>query len=374
MYLIETRDLNKVYGSKQILKNINLRIETGDAYALIGRSGAGKTTLLRILDLLEEPTSGEVWINGSRLTHKGTSALEARRKMAFVLQKPMVFNSSVYNNVAVGLRWRRENKHTIRNQVERILEMMELIDFKDRNARTLSGGEAQRVALARAMVIQPQVLLLDEPTANLDPLSTSRIETSISRIIDEFDTTVIMATHDMTQGQLLANKIAMIIDGEIVQEGSPRDIFYSPSDKAVARFVGIENVLDGVVITNTQGIAIIHTSDNQIEAVTDYPVGSTVSVCIRPEDITISKTRSSSSARNCFSGSIRRISELGPLARVELDCGFDIVSLITKSSAQELEIEKGMIIYASFKATALHVIGDSHVVETVQEESTRKKA
>ena len=370
MHLIETKNLSKMYGSKHILKNINLRIESGDAYALIGRSGAGKTTLLRILNLLEKPTSGEIWMDGSQLIHKRNSSLETRRKMAFVLQKPVVFNTSVYNNVAAGLKWRRKNKLTIRDEVERILEMMELTAFKDRNARTLSGGEAQRVALARAMVIQPQVLLLDEPTANLDPLSTSRIETSISRIIDEFDTTVIMATHDMTQGQILANKMAVLINGELVQEGSPRDIFYTPSDKSVARSVGIENVLDGMVNTNTEGIAVICIHGNPIEAVSDHPVGTTVSVCIRPEDITISKTRASSSARNCYSGSIKRISEFGPLARIELDCGFNLVALITKSSAQELELEKGKRVYAFFKATAVHVIRDNHLDKDVVKEST----
>lgn len=356
MSLIEVRDLSKRYENKQILRNINFKVEAGDVLALIGHSGAGKTTLLRILDLLEEPTSGEIWFGGVDVSRSKRSRLDIRRRMAYVLQKPAVFNASVYDNIACGMKWRKEHKAETRSRVDALLEMVELSNLKKRNARTLSGGEAQRVALARAMVLQPEVLLLDEPTANLDPVSTSKIEELISRIIGQFDTTIIMATHDMLQGQRLANRVGVLIDGEIVQEGSPKEIFYSPASGAVADFVGVENILDGVVTSNVEGIVAINVGGDIIEAVSDYPCGEAVSACIRPEDITLSASRVSSSARNCFTGKVTRVMPFGPLARVEMDCGFRLVALLTRTSAQELCLESEREICTTFKATAVHVI------------------
>jgi tungstate transport system ATP-binding protein len=275
--------------------------------------------------------------------------------MAFVLQKPTVFNANVYDNIACGMKWRKQSKTDIRRKVDEILEMVELSDFRSRNARTLSGGEAQRVALARAMVLEPEVLLMDEPTANLDPVSTAKIEEFISRIIHHFHTTIVIATHDMVQGQRLASRIGVLVDGEIVQQGSPKEIFSSPASRTVAEFVGVENILDGVVTSNSDGIITIDIGGNRIEAVSDCPSGSPVSAFIRPEDITLSPVKFSSSARNCFSGTVSRLVPAGPLARVELNCGFRLVSLVTRTSAEELHLESGTEVYASFKATAVHV-------------------
>ncbi|MCL0053092.1 phosphate ABC transporter ATP-binding protein [Dehalococcoidales bacterium] len=237
MSLIEARSLYKRYGEKEALKNININIEKGEVLAIIGPTGAGKTTLLYLLDLLEMPTSGRIYFDGVDVTQPGKVRLEARRRMAFVIQKPVVFNTSVYDNIAYGLKWRGVEKSSLRHRVNSILEMVNLSADKNRNARTLSGGEAQRVAIARAIAIEPEVLLLDEPTANLDPISTSRIEGLITNIIHQFDTTIIMATHDMAQGQRLADRISVLINGEILQTGSPTEIFTSPRSREVAEFV-----------------------------------------------------------------------------------------------------------------------------------------
>jgi tungstate transport system ATP-binding protein len=231
MTLIEVVDLQQKYGEREILKSVNISIEKGEVFALIGPTGAGKTTLLRLIDLLDSPTSGKVYFDGIDVTQSGRVRLEARRRMAFVLQKPVVFNMSVFDNLAYGLKWRRKDRGYIRQKVDDMMELIGLSAYKDRNARTLSGGEAQRVAIARALVIEPEVLLLDEPTANLDPVSTSRIEGLISYVIHQHNTTIIMSTHDISQGQRLADRIGVLLKGEMLQTGASGEIFDAPARK-----------------------------------------------------------------------------------------------------------------------------------------------
>jgi len=276
--------------------------------------------------------------------------------MAFVLQKPVIFNMSVYDNIAYGLKWRSKKKDDIREKVNHILEIVGLSAYKNRNARTLSGGEAQRVAIARAAVIEPEVLLLDEPTANLDPTSTARIEELISQIIRQYNTTIIMSTHDMPQGQRLADRIAVLINGEILQIGDSSETFISPRNREVAEFVGVENIWDGVITSNDEGAVSIDIDGKVIEAISDYPVGGKVYICVRPENITLALTRASSSARNSFAGEITQVVSHGPLTRIEVDCGFPLVALVTKRSTEELNLEGGNKVYATFKATGVHII------------------
>jgi tungstate transport system ATP-binding protein len=356
MHLIETIDLWQRYDEQDILKNINLRVDRGEVFALIGPTGAGKTTLLRLIDLIDTPASGKVFFNGADVTVSEKVRLEARRRMAFVLQKPIVFNTSVYDNIAYGLRWRGMGRSHIRKKVSSILEMVGLTDYKNRNARTLSGGEVQRIAIARAIAVEPEVLLLDEPTANLDPVSASKIEELIASIIRRDVVTVIMATHDMSQGQRLADRIGVLVNGEIVQTGGSSDVFTSPRNREVAEFVGVENILDGVVVSNEGGVVPIDINGTIIEAITDYAAGEEVSVCIRPEDITLALSRISSSARNSLAGEVTWVVSTGPLSRVEVDCGFPLVVLVTKRSAEELGLKKGRQVYATFKAVNIHVI------------------
>jgi len=356
MSLIETIDLCQRYGEQDILKNINISVDRGEVFALIGPTGAGKTTLLRLLDLLDVPTSGRIYFDGIDTTESANVRLEVRRRMAFVLQKPIVFNLSVYDNIAYGLKWRGVGKSSLRQRVNRILEIVGLSAYKDRNARTLSGGEVQRVAIARAIAIEPEVLLLDEPMANLDPNSASRIEELITDIIHQYHTTIIMATHDMAQGQRLANRIGVLIDGEILQTGGSTEVFTSPGNREVAEFVGVENIVDGVIICSEEGLVAIDIGGKVIEAVSDYSVGEEVSACVRPENITLALSPASSSARNSLMGEITRLVPAGPLTRVETDCGFPLTALITKRSAESLGLAKGKPVYATFKATGVHVI------------------
>ena len=356
MSLIETVNLCQRYGERDILKNINLCVDKGEVFAMIGPTGAGKTTLLRLIDLIDVPTSGKIYFDGVDTAESARMRLEVRRRMAFVLQKPVVFNMSVYDNIAYGLKWRGVRKSRLREKVNSVLEVVGLSADKNRNARILSGGEAQRVAIGRAIAIEPEVLLLDEPTANLDPVSASRIEELITSIIQRYATTIIMATHDMSQGQRLADRIGVLINGELLQTGSSRDVFTSPRNREVAEFVGVENIIDGVIVSSEDKVATIDIGGRFIEAISDYAVGEEVCACVRPEDITLVTSKVSSSARNSFTGEITRVVAVGPLARVEIDCGFPLIALVTKRSAEELGLKKGKQVFATFKATGVHII------------------
>jgi len=356
MAFIKTINLGQKREGRDILKGVNLTVERGEVHALIGPIGAGKTTLLRLIDALDKPYTGKILLDGVDVNSSEKTKLETRRRMAFVLQKPVVFNLSVYENLAYGLKWHGFKREQIRKKVNEILETVELQKYRKRNARTLSGGEMQRVAIARVIAAGPEVLLLDEPTANLDPISAAKIEDLIAGIIKQKAITVVMATHDMEQGQRLADRISVLVDGEIVQTGNAREIFASPKNREVAEFVGMENIIDGVVKTNEGNIAAIDVNGKIIEAISESSIGEKVSVCIRPEDITVSLSRMSSSARNSLEGKITWIAFSGPLCRVEIDCGFPLIALVTKRSVEELELKKDTRVYGTVKAVNIHVI------------------
>ncbi len=349
MVLVEVRNLSKKFGEKEALKNINIKVESGEVLALIGPTGAGKTTLLRLIDLLDMPTSGRIYFDDTDVTQLGKVGLETRRRMAFVSQKPVVFNTTVYNNIAYGLKWRGVGKSSIRQKVDNILEMVNLSDHKNRNAGTLSGGEAQRVAIARAIAVEPEVLLLDEPTANLDPISTSRIEELITNIIHRYGTTIVMTTHDMAQGQRLADRIVVLINGEVHQVGERSEVFAFPRDREVAEFVGMKNIF---LVEFKGSKAWLQNLEVELGREMKDAQGY---LAIRPEDIVISRERLSSSMRNNFRGVISKIIREGFYYEVQVKVGWVIFKvLITGNALSELDLREGASIYLAFKSTAIH--------------------
>lgn len=203
------------------MKDINLSADKGDIVALIGPTGSGKTTLLRLIDLLEAPSSGMIIFDGRDMTAEGeNSRLKARRRMSMVFQKPVMFKGSVLKNVLYGLKIRGKNE---KDRAEDTIRAVGLAGYENRDASTLSGGEMQRTALARALVTDPELLLLDEPTANLDPKTAASIEKIISGLPGR-GTTIIMATHNMLQSRRLAGHVAMLIDGHLIKFGRPDEI------------------------------------------------------------------------------------------------------------------------------------------------------
>jgi tungstate transport system ATP-binding protein len=237
MALVEIRGLSKSFGRSEVLKDINLDVQENEVLALIGPTGSGKTTLLRLIDLLDQPTSGHLFFEGVDICHLSSqNKLAMRRKMAMVFQKPVMFKTNVYDNACYGLKVRGEGK--ARDEVLRVLKEVDLLGYESRDANTLSGGEMQRIALARAMVIKPQLLLLDEPTANLDPKSAQDIDSLIKRLANN-GTTVIIASHNMLQCRRLADRIAVMANGTISKTGRPQNIL---SDKGIFGEVNFEDL------------------------------------------------------------------------------------------------------------------------------------
>lgn len=353
--MIEVKELSQKFGERQILKSISLRVEVGEIFGLIGPTGAGKTTLLRIIGLLDRPSSGTVYFKGQDVTISFRSRLEARRKMAFVLQKPAMLSGSVYENIGYGLKW-RANRHDVNKRIGEVLELVGLPGFEGRVAKTLSGGEAQRVAIARAIAGEPELLLLDEPTANLDPGSEARVEEIILRIISETRTTIIFSTHDRFQAQRLASRIGVLIGGELIQTGDPREIFYHPRSYQVAQFVGVDNILEGKIVAKDGELASIEVDGNMLEAISSSPIGETVSIFFRAEDVAISLLPLRTSMRNIFKGKITKVTTVGSFCHVLIDCGFPLMSLITAHSAEEMALETGKEVYALVKATSIHAV------------------
>jgi tungstate transport system ATP-binding protein len=277
--------------------------------------------------------------------------------MSMVFQKPSPLRGTVYSNVALGLQFRKVSADEISRRVSESLEMVGLGGYEERKALTLSGGEMQRVAIARAITTKPEVLLLDEPTANLDPGSTETIESMIGVLRDRLGITVILSTHDMVQGQRLADRIAVVIDGRIGQIGTSKEIFYKPMTHAVARMVGVEDILDGVVTENEAGLAAIDVNGVLITACSTASSGTPVTLYMRPEDITIyEKDNIRSSARNMFTGQIREVVPMGPMVRLKVDVGINLTGVITQRSLEELGLAQGKETELAFKASAIHVV------------------
>ena len=358
--MIRISGLSRQVGEQKILNDINLELRAGEIFTLIGPSGSGKTTLLRLIDLLERPTSGVIAFDGKDTAGPEQSRLAIRRRMSMVFQKPVVLNTTVAENVAFGLKFRGTDPNQIAPRVTAALELVELGGFEKRRAVTLSGGEMQRVAIARAMVTRPEVLLLDEPTANLDPVSTEIIEDLLIKINSEMHTTILFSTHDMIQGQRLAHRIGVIMNGRLAQVGTLHDIFYQPNRREVARFVGIDTVLKGIVQSNDRRIATIAIGNARFEVVTSCPPGKNVALYIRPEEVTVSipDGANKTSARNQLDGIVTKLISLGPFIRVTVDCGVPITALITARSCGELGLSPGMTVLVSVKASAIHVRAD----------------
>jgi len=232
--------LEKRYGGTRVLQGITHTFRPGLIHAIIGPNGSGKSTLLRLCNLLEPPTRGELRFRD----HRGALApdLALRRRMTLVFQRPCLLNTTVYKNVACGLIIRGMEKGEIRRRVQAALELVEMADFREHHGRTLSGGESQRVALARALVIEPELLLLDEPTSNLDPHSVRIMEGAIRKLRQAGRTTVLLVTHNLFQAQRLADRVVFLYDGCIVEEGEAAAFFENPRDERTWKFITGEMV------------------------------------------------------------------------------------------------------------------------------------
>jgi tungstate transport system ATP-binding protein len=230
----ELRDVTKAYDDGPVVDVRSLDIREGEVLALVGPSGAGKSTLLRLLNFLEPPTSGSFHFFGSQFQSGDKVPLSVRRRVTTVFQHPLLLNRTVWANARYGLRLRGETDG--RDAIHSALARVGLSDLARRRARMLSGGEAQRVALARALVLSPDVLLLDEPTANLDPYNVGLIEEIVLGDNAARGTTVVWVTHNVFQAKRVAERVGLLLRGQLVEVAKTSTFFEEPSDPRAAAF------------------------------------------------------------------------------------------------------------------------------------------
>ncbi|RPJ70110.1 MAG: phosphate ABC transporter ATP-binding protein [Acidobacteria bacterium] len=235
--LYRLEQVRQQYGGRVVLDIGHLDIARGETLAVIGPSGAGKTTLLRLLQFLEPPSSGALWFDGGRIDAQ--PPLPVRRRVSTVFQRPVVLNRSVRANLAYGLRVR--GRHEDRKEIDDLLDALGLAPLAQAHARGLSGGEIQRVAVGRALAFDPDVLLLDEPTANLDPRNVRLVEDLI-RQRHARGATIVVATHQIFQARRLADRIALVLDGQIVEVGPTSEMLDRPRDPRTRAFVSGEMI------------------------------------------------------------------------------------------------------------------------------------
>jgi len=328
------------------LREISFEVNEGEHFVILGPSGAGKTVLLEIIAGIIEPDSGRVYLNGWDVTDLPPE----KRGLAYVPQNYALFpNMSVYDNIAFGLKVRKVPKVEIERKVREISKVLGIEHLLHRKPKTLSGGEQQRVALARALAVEPPLILLDEPFANLDVQTRSRLIGEMKRWREELGFTALHVTHSFEEAVSLGDRVGVMLNGRLVQVGSVKEVFSKPASEEVARFLGFENIIEGAA----EGRKL---KANGVEIELPVEARGRVRVGLRPEDIILSLEPIRTSARNEFRATVESVEELGPLVRVHLRVGnLRLRAFITRSSMLEMGITKGREIYVSFKASALHV-------------------
>ena len=350
--LIKLKGVTKRYGEITALDDVSLEVKEKEIFTVLGPNGSGKTTMLRIMASIDKSNSGEVFFNGEKIDDKNRS--QARKRSTMVFQKTTLFNTTVYKNIAYGLKLRKISKKETDERVKDVLGLVKLNGYEKRLAKKLSGGEQQRVSLARALVLDTELLLLDEPTANLDPKNVSIIEETVSRVNRERRNTVIMATHNLFQAETITKRAALLLGGKVVEVGTAQEIFRIPS-RHLASFARLENVFSGTSRIVKEGTSLIDVGDGvEIEAA--LRKSGKILVFVRPEDIILSRKPVSSSARNVFKGRIMEISDLGSVVRLKVDAGKQFVVQITKRSFKEMQLNLRSEVFLTFKASSVHVV------------------
>jgi tungstate transport system ATP-binding protein len=352
--LLTLRDVAVRYGDTVALDIAALDLHAAEVVAIVGPNGAGKSTLLRVMGLLQRPIRGTVLFRGDNALDG--NLLRLRRRVATVFQEPLLLNATVYDNVALGLKLRRVSARDIERRLAPWLERLGIAHLAARSARTLSGGEAQRTSLARAFALDPEVLLLDEPFAALDPASREALLRDFQRILRDSKITTVFVTHHREEAFGLAGRVGVLHQGRLLQIGAREDVFRRPASETVAEIVGVENRLPGVVEDCTSDLANIRVNQNRFKVAGRFTPGAQVIVCLRPEDIVIGRKNSQGSNFNRLTGQVTGVSIGVMHHRITLDCGgIQVVALKGRDHCGSGIAENDRVT-ATFSFSAGHVI------------------
>lgn len=358
---LEIKDLNVDLGDFE-LDNINFSVDKGEYLILIGPTGSGKSVLLETIIGFYRQNSGLIKLNGRILSE----VLPEKRNIGIVYQDHVLFpNMNVYDNIKYGLKRDKSlSDDEIDKRIHKMANIMEIEHILDRNVNTLSGGESQRTALARTLIVEPELVLMDEPFSALDVTTQKKLTELIKTIGNNLGTTFLHVTHNFNDIWNLADRVGVMKKGKLHQIGSVYDVFSRPENDFVADFVGIQNIFEGKLKKGKScELFEILINDNLILYSNDYDVcnhleeNSNILVAIRPENIIFSNKIQDSSAKNRIKGIVHDIKLSGPVVNVESDVeGVIFKGLLTKSSYESLEIEIGKEIYLIFKSLNVNVI------------------
>jgi iron(III) transport system ATP-binding protein len=311
MATITLDGLTKVYGTHAAVDHINLHIKNGEFISLLGPSGCGKTTTLRMLAGFISPDDGQILVNDKVVSSRHKTIPPEKRNMSMLFQSYAIWpHKTVFENVAFGLQLRKIGKEELRRRVNQALEVVRLSKMADRYPSQLSGGQQQRVALARAVVIEPEILLMDEPLSNLDASLREEMRSEVRRLHDEIGITTVYVTHDQGEALVTSDRIVVMYDGNIQQVGTPEEIYESPSTEFVARFIGRCNILPGTLLSSGQvdvGGLLVE-ARNRAEGVS---TGHNVVLSVRPHSIIMDGHGTSGSSANHFAARITHQVYLG---------------------------------------------------------------
>lgn len=317
MGYLTIKNLTKRYGNFTAVHNIDLDLEKGEMVALLGGSGCGKTTILRMIAGFIQPNEGTVEIDG-KVMNKIPSY---KRNVGIFFQNYALFpHMTVFDNVAFSLKLKKMSKDDIKKKVDEILALVKLVGLSERYPRELSGGQQQRVALARALVMEPNVLLLDEPLSNLDAKLRVEMQVEIKRIQRQLGLTTIIVTHDQEEAVSLADRIIIMNAGNILQTGSPKYVFNHPATPFVADFMGFANFVDGKITKSENGKLTLETSTgvsvSSIDTEShDLCVGEQATFTIRPENISVLE----SEREGCLKGKVLNVTYKGNMTRIDVE-------------------------------------------------------
>ncbi|MGC9313238.1 MAG: tungstate ABC transporter ATP-binding protein WtpC [Sediminispirochaetaceae bacterium] len=346
--MIQIQGISKNLG-EFFLKDVTLEIQDSEYLIILGPTGAGKTILLETIAGIYPPDDGKVLLNGRDITR-----LPPRhRNIGMVYQDYMLFpHLNIEKNILYGLKSKRLSRETMREKMYSLTELLGITHLLHRYPGTLSGGEQQRAAIARALIMEPEALLLDEPLSALDTETRNKLQDELKRIHAYTLTTMIHVTHSFDEALALGNRIAVMNKGEIIQEGSPQEVFRKPSTTFAAEFLGVTNIFRGTAAAE-QDITTIDIDGLRLASVT--PKHGDVNVSVRPEDILLSLHPIESSARNSFRGTISEITSAGMISKVVVDVGVPFVTAITRRSLMDMELKPGTEVFLTFKAVDVHV-------------------